>query len=471
MRDLIIRYLGTFAAVSMLASGLAHGQQAGTPTGAAANGDPAEIVGAPLDGMDFESLSLFRLGRSVFRRDFTPAGQGNPGFDGIGPLMNAASCAGCHVNDGRGAPPPPGGGAYSTVSMILKFLALQDGQLAPSGLYGAQLQDLGIPGVTPEGRIRVDYSPREFTYPDGEKVILRVPEFSLQEPGYGPPGPNIALAPRIAPPLIGLGLLAAIPDAILAARTDPGDADGDGVSGRLPQVESLAKNGTAMGRFGWKSTMATLEDQIAAALALDMGLSSPLISASFGDCTSAQVDCLAQPTGESAEFENLEVHAAPFSWLARYSEAIAVPAPRPGAGDTDAAGLFADAGCAACHTPSYKLPPKVRRSFLGDRTIWPYSDLLVHDMGPDLADPGAKPGAEPEAGAGARPSEWRTPPLWAVGLSHAINGNSGLLHDGRARNIEEAILWHAGEAAGARDRFAALAKPDRQRLIDFVDAL
>ncbi|VAW13207.1 Probable thiol oxidoreductase with 2 cytochrome c heme-binding sites [hydrothermal vent metagenome] len=411
--------------------------------------------------MDFESLSLFALGRSVFRRDFTPAGQGSTSFDGLGPLMNAPSCAGCHVNDGRGAPSSPGDGAYGLVSMILKL------ERAPGSVYGDQLQDFAIEGMAPEGRIRIDYGAAAFTYPDGTKVALRVPKFSVEDPGYGPLGPDMALAPRIAPSMIGLGLLAAIPEGDLAAGADPDDADGDGVSGRLAMVRSARGGEPVPGRFGWKATQATLEDQIAAALALDMGLSSPLVPRPAGDCTTGQTACLKQSTGESADLEGLEVHSAPFAWLVRYSEAIAVPAPRPGAGDDTAAALFVQVGCAACHTPSHVLPPNPQRRFLGGSTIWPYTDLLLHDLGPQLADPVASRGGDAGVGRG----EWRTPPLWAVGLSGAINGNTGLLHDGRARTIEEAILWHGGEAAASRDRFAALSAQDRQRLIAFVAAL
>jgi len=470
MTPICCRLAGLILGAVLLTPGLARGQKA--PVAPQTDTDiasPGEIVGAPVDGMDFESLSKFRLGRSVFRRVFTQAGEGASGFDGVGPLMNAASCAGCHVNDGRGAPPPPVGGAYGSVTMILKLFSKRGEPPAPVNIYGTQLQDFAIPGIKPEGRIRVDYGVTVFTYPDGNTVNLRVPEFSVENAAYGPLDPEIVKAPRIAPPLIGLGFLAAIPEDDLMAHADPGDADGDGVSGRLPLVESLAGTNTAPGRFGWKSTMATLEDQIAAALALDMGLSSPLIPASYGDCTSEQPECLAQANGESAEFENLEIHTAPFSWLARYSEAIAAPAPRPGAGDPEGVALFENTGCATCHTPSHDLPPNPRRSFLGDRTIWPYTDLLVHDMGASLADPSAGSDTEPDANASAR--EWRTPPLWAVGLSRAINGNTGLLHDGRARDVEEAILWHGGEAAGSRARFAALTRADRQRLIAFVNAL
>lgn len=413
--------------------------------------------------LDFADAMQFSLGDAVFRRLWVAAPASTEATDGLGPLFNARTCDGCHPRNGRGDP--------ETAGLLLR-LSIPDPDAAagipaslPEPVYGSQLQDLAVPGHLGEGRVAISYREDPFTLADGSVVSLRTPSYGIAEPAYGPLHPDLMLSPRLAPQLIGLGLLEMIDEADVLSRADPDDADGDGISGRPNLLWDPDRQVFVLGRFGWKAGQPTLSQQNATALAIDMGLSSPLYPAHAGDCTLAQTDCRAGPHGDSPQFESLEVPSILSDPLDFYVAHLAVPA-RRSIDDPQVLqgkGLFYGAGCIACHTPKYVTATDASRPALSRQLIWPYTDLLLHDMGDGLAD------GAPEAGAEGR--EWRTPPLWGIGLLASVNGHTHYLHDGRARTLVEAILWHDGEAAAARDAFAAMDAADRAAMIVFLESL
>jgi CxxC motif-containing protein (DUF1111 family) len=273
------------------------------------------------------------------------------------------------------------------------------------------------------------------------------------------------LSPRVAQPMIGLGLLEAIPEADLLARADPEDADGDGISGRPNLAWSETAGRVAMGRFGWKAGQARIAEQAAAAMAGDIGVSNPLAPFPAGDCTPAQPDCMAAPTGASPQFASLEAPGEVMDLIDYYSRHLAVPARRDVGAPEVLAGkrLFYEAGCIACHTPKHATARDAADPALRGQLIWPYTDLLLHDLGDGLAD------GRPEGVADGQ--EWRTAPLWGIGLTETVNGHTYFLHDGRARNLTEAILWHGGEAEAAKERFRLMPPADRAALLAFLGSL
>ena len=265
--------------------------------------------------------------------------------------------------------------------------------------------------------------------------------------------------------MIGLGLLEAIPAQDILAGTDPDDEDGDGISGRANVVWSVEFEQPMLGRFGLKAGTPTVKHQSAGAFAGDIGISNPLFTSPAGECTENQTKCLAAPHGANETRDGLEIDDQSLDFVTFYSRNLAVPARRDLADPEVLYGkeLFYSTGCIACHTPKFvthRLQDQPEQSF---QLIWPYTDLLLHDMGPDLAD------NRPEARADGQ--EWRTPPLWGVGMTETVSGHTYFLHDGRARNLLEAILWHGGEAEAARDGVVEMDSQDRNALIRFLESL
>jgi CxxC motif-containing protein (DUF1111 family) len=256
------------------------------------------------------------------------------------------------------------------------------------------------------------------------------------------------------PPLVGLGLLEAIPEDAVVARADPDDGDGDGISGRVHVVADPESGAPRLGRFGWKAAQATLRHQAAAAFRADMGVTSRVFPEP--DCGSAQAGC----GGRGVEVRNGDLDD-----LAAYLALLGMQARRDADDPVVERGedLFAEAGCAGCHTPSLVTTPFHPLAELRSQTIQPYTDLLLHDMGPGLA------ATLPEGNASG--SEWRTPPLWSIGLTREVSGGEAYLHDGRARTLAEAILWHGGEGRRARNAFAAMSAPDQEALLAFLRSL
>jgi CxxC motif-containing protein (DUF1111 family) len=415
----------------------------------------------PANNLDFAGRADFSVGNGVFRKIWVSAPSSTTASDGLGPLFNARGCQECHIKDGRGH--PPAAGATDAVSFVVGLSPPHGGEAGFA--FGNQLQDFGVAGVPSEGRITISYAEEPTALAGGETVSLRVPTYSVAEGGFGPVPDGTLLSPRIAPPMIGLGLIEAIHPNDILAGADPDDANHDRISGRVHWVTDIATGAPAIGRFGWKAAQPSIADQTATAFAMDMGLSTALVPRAYGDCGDAQPTCLGMPNGDP--LEGFEVAPELFDVVVFYAGHLAVPVRRDFDDPTVLAGkaLFYDSGCTSCHTPKYvtsndpSVPDALRRQL-----IWPYTDLLLHDMGPGLAD------GRPQGDASG--SEWRTPPLWGIGLTATVNGDgAGFLHDGRARTLLEAVLWHGGEAEAARDAVVAKTPEQRAALIRFLESL
>ncbi|TPI48989.1 thiol oxidoreductase [Mesorhizobium sp. B2-9-1] len=422
----------------------------------------------------FEEEGTFKLGNALFRKNWVSSPSSTQASDGLGPLFNERACQNCHLKDGRGRPPE--GDAGST-SMFLRLArnadsaeektALTDHKLLnfPDPVYGAQLQDLAVPGLRGEGRMRVDYQEQKVTLGDGAVVSLRKPNYTIENLGYGPLDPRTTLSPRLTPPMIGLGLIEQIAPADILVNADPDDRNSDGISGRPNIVRNELNGQVILGRFGWKAQTASIRQQAADTFAGDIGISTPEVRKPWGDCTEAQKDCLAMPNGVQQRLGTAEAPPPVMDLVTFYSQNLAVPARRDIGKPDVLAGKkqFYEMGCVACHTPKFVTMRGTPNKAQAFQLIWPYSDFLLHDMGEGLAD-GQRVGQ-------ASGSEWRTPPLWGIGLTATVNGNAFYLHDGRARTLAEAILWHGGEGQKARDRFAGAAAVDREALIKFLESL
>jgi CxxC motif-containing protein (DUF1111 family) len=342
---------------------------------------------------------------------------------------------------------------------LLFKLGASDSAATAAGdpVYGHQIQPDSVLGLGGEAKPSVTFETYTVTLADGTAVTLRKPVPHLDALAYGPLAPATEISLRLASAMNGIGLLERIPEAEILTRTHPGD---DGISGRPNEVIDPATGKTMLGRFGWKAGEPSLEAQDAKALDLDIGLSNPIFRDSYGDCTKGEPQCLAMPNGASPQFENLEVPSPLTRLIDRFvSEAmlpaLAVDSKSVAQGRT----LFVASGCESCHRASFDLPATGKQVA---RQIAPFSDLLLHDMGDGLADHVAE--------GRASGSEWRTAPLWGIGVT-LRHDDVGLLHDGRARTVLEAILWHDGEAAAARQKVEALSAIDRQSLIDFIGSL
>lgn len=373
------------------------------------------------------------IGKALFERPWVPAPSSTRANDGLGPLFDARSCSACHPGGaGRGSTALDGEGRPDGLGMVLSLFRA-DGAGDP--VYGHRLETMTLPGVPAEGTFAVDV--------DKGRRLPRI-----EAPGYGPLDAATHVSLRAAPDLRGRGKLELVDDAAILALEDPQDRDNDGVRGRARRF-ATPEGGSSVGRFGWKASHPTLAGQAAEAFALDLGLSTPLRLEPWGDCTEAQAACRNAPHGREGEGEP-EISDAIVERIVAYLRGLKVPA-----SSSDARGekLFAAIGCAACHRPS--LPTR------GGGEVALYTDVLLHEMGEGLADPAGVPGAA----AG----EWRTAPL--AGISTALAHGTGLLHDGRAADVAEAVRWHGGEAAGARARFEALGARERRALIDYVSSL
>ena len=425
----------------------------------------------PSGNMSFDRRADFFVGNGFFQKLWVTAPSSTLGSDGLGPLYNARSCQRCHLMDGRGHP-PSGHPEDDAVSLLLQ-IARPGGRefpeipdyiaMEPDPVYGHQLQDFGAPGVKPEGQVTLTYEEVPVELAGGEVVTLRRPTFAIRDFAYGPLDAETRVSARIAPPMIGMGLLEAIPAERILALADPDDADGDGISGRPNVVWSEEYDTPMLGRFGWKAGQPTVASQSFTAFSNDLGISTPHLTAAWGDCTEFQQACRSAPMG-AVEGET-EIGAEAFDAVVFYSRNLAVPGRRNADAPEVLRGreIFHVAGCAACHVPAHVTHRLKDQPEQSCQLIWPYTDMLLHDMGPDLDD--GKPEARAEG------SEWRTPPLWGIGLTEVVSGEVALLHDGRARNVLEAIIWHGGEAAAAREHVMGLSPEDRAALIAFVESL
>ncbi|MEM7087852.1 MAG: di-heme oxidoredictase family protein [Bacteroidota bacterium] len=417
----------------------------------------AEAFGFAAPELSFDDRLRFGVGNSLFNQSWVTAPSSTTGRDGLGPFFNARSCSGCHFKDGRGRPPLNQGERSSGLLLRFSSLAIDEfGYAIPDPVYGNQLQDNAILGIEAEGEMKISYTAITVTYPDGNKVILQKPDYDVLDLAYGPIAASTLISPRVANHMSGLGLLEAIPEATILMLSDPSDANGDGISGKPNYVYNVATGSLTLGRFGWKANMPNVNQQVAGAFSGDLGITSNLFPDEF--CP-PQINCNEIPNGGTPEIPDENLSNVTF-----YASTLAVPARRnfDDPNVLEGKALFNQINCAACHIPKLETgahPIDV----LANQTIRPYTDLLLHDMGPELAD------GAPEFDANGR--EWRTPPLWGIGLFDVVNDHTNLLHDGRARNFEEAILWHGGEAENSKLAFMQLTAIERSKIIEFLNSL
>lgn len=411
----------------------------------------------------------FSVGNSFFRSPWVIAPSTTTARDGLGPLFNTNACQNCHIKDGRGHPPTPD--ATNAVSMLVR-LSIPDSPayakvieqvgVVPEPVYGGQFQDMAVPGVVPEGKVRVEYTPVPIRFKDGTEVELRKPVLQFTQLGYGPMHPDTRFSARVAPPMIGLGLLEAIPEDAILANAAAQAKENNGIKGRVNRVWDDELQKTVAGRFGWKAGQPNLNQQNVHAFSGDMGLTTSLRP--FDDCTDAQTACKQAPNGNGPDGEP-EVSDNILRLVLFYTRNLAVPARRGVNDEQVLAGknLFFQAGCQSCHTPQYTTAANAAEPELANQVIRPYSDLLLHDMGDGLAD------NRTEFQASGR--DWRTPPLWGIGLTQAVSGHTQFLHDGRARNLLEAVLWHGGEAQQAQQQVLSFNAEQRAALLAFLNSL
>lgn len=413
----------------------------------------------PIPGLERMDELFFFVGNSFFNQNWVTAPSSTTARDGLGPLFNTRSCAGCHFKDGRGRAPTVDD-TVSTGLLVRLSIPGKDFHHAPlpEPTYGGQLQDQGVPGVAAEGMVQIAYEEITGKFADGTPYSLRAPTYTFTDLAYGEPQGEMMTSPRVANQMIGLGLLEAVPEETLLALADPTDRDGDGISGRPNYVWDAYNNRMALGRFGWKANQPHLLQQVAGAFAGDIGITTHLFPAV--DCALPQQECQAAPNGGEPEIDDDD-----FLKVVLYSSSLAVPARRNVEDPQVLQGkaVFNGSGCASCHTPKLATGIHPTIPALSHQTIYPYTDLLLHDMGEGLADD--RPDFQ------ATGTEWRTPPLWGIGLFETVNGHTNYLHDGRARNLMEAILWHGGEAEAAKAAVLQLSPADREALLAFLNSL
>ena len=424
----------------------------------------------PAANLTDEERTRFVIGNSFFKRNWVQAPASTTARDGLGPHFIARSCGGCHLQDGRGAPPDvQRDRAEQPVALLMRLSVpgTPDPKLGvvPEPTYGEQFNNAAVQGVKPEGRVTMRQQPLHGRFADGTRYTLMKPIYGFADLAYGAMAQDVMLGPRIAPQVIGVGLLEAIAEAdILRNAAEQAAAPGP-IKGVPNRVWDVFAQQEMIGRFGWKANVATLAQQTASAFVGDVGITSSRFPNE--SCTPAQKDCRAAPSGASGG--SPEIDDKTLADVVFYQATLAPPA-RRNANDAQVqrgAKLFAQAQCAACHRPSYTtgagpLPSMTSKALAGQK-IWPYTDLLLHDMGPALAD------GRPDFQANGR--QWKTPPLWGIGLIRDVNGHQRLLHDGRARGVLEAILWHGGEAEASKQQVLKMSRAEREALVKFVESL
>jgi CxxC motif-containing protein (DUF1111 family) len=410
----------------------------------------------PASNLAGTGLDAFNLGHSVFNGNWVTAPATTADLDGLGPLFNQRSCSSCHSRDGRSRPFDANGALLGMLYRLSVPGADANGGPLGDVVYATQLRPYGILGVPGDGAPVVSYTELPGQYGDGSAYSLQQPTYTVGSWSYGAPDPALMISPRTGPAVIGLGLLEALPESVILANIKSHDPDG--VVGKANYVWDTAGQVARLGRFGWKANQPSIAQQTQGALNGDIGITSPLYPNE--SCTATMTACNAAPRGGQPDIDGNRLSALIF-----YMQTLAVPARRDVSDAKALHGeqLFADFGCASCHVPTYTTGTLDGVPEVSGQTIHPYTDLLLHDLGPGLAD------GRPDYLATG--TEWRTTPLWGIGLLQQVNGHDLLLHDGRARGIGEAILWHGGEAQKARERFRQASSSDRDALLQFLNSL
>jgi CxxC motif-containing protein (DUF1111 family) len=390
-----------------------------------------------VENLNSSDLAKIKAGFSLFAKGWVAAPSSTRVRDGLGPHFNAVSCMSCHVNNGRGKPIRNNGDIDSSLLF----------RLSNDSVYGGQFQPRSILGVKSEGQVAVTYKEQVFTYPDESKKSLRVPRYEFKDLNYGHLNTDIKFSPRIAPHLAGLGMIEKISKEEILKNVDPDDLNEDGISGRANYIYSPKLKKMAIGLYGHKANKATIADQNAGAFNGDLGITSTLFPKD--GCSDSQVDCLSALNGGEIEISDKHI-----GFVNLMIESIAPPKSLTNSTHNKGKELFKEIGCVGCHVETYSV---------NGNLISPYSDFLLHDMGERLAD-------NREDGL-ANGKEWKTPLLWGIGSLKRVNGAYNLLHDGRARDVEEAILWHGGEAKKSKDKFTQLTNEERNQLLKFVESL
>ena len=408
--------------------------------------------------LSYAHRTSFFVGHSFFNDNWVAAGGTVTSRSGLGPLFVNRSCSACHFKDGRSMPLAPD---LALETMVVRISVPGTNNYGgPKSVpgYGIQLQTQALPRIPPEAGVIVSFENIEGKYGDGETFSLRKPVYAITNLGYGAMPTNVMVSPLAAPSVFGLGLLEAVPAETIRELAENESKRGDGISGKINHVWDLASGRLAPGRFGWKAEQPSIAQQCAMAFSEDMGLTTELIPRE--NYTDAEKICATMPSGG-----NPEVSHDIFNDIVVYCHTLAVPARRDWTNEIVLRGkeLFGELDCAACHAPKLETGDCSEYPELSKQTIRPYTDLLLHDMGESLADH--------RQVFEATGREWRTAPLWGIGLVQTVDSHTLFLHDGRARNLTEAILWHGGEAEKAKEQFRELDKIDRDALIAFLNSL
>ena len=418
----------------------------------------SEAFTFPAGNVSNENRRIFFFGNFLFNNKWATAPGSVKTLDGLGPVFNRNSCSGCHLRDGRGQPPKtPNESMESMLIRISRPGVAENGGVVGDPVYGDQIENNAIMGVSAEGDPKVSYKIIKGQYPDGSAYSLAQPEYKMGKLAFGPLPADIMTSPRVAPQMIGLGLLEAIPEKTILALADPEDKNHDGIKGKPNYVWDQSEGKKRLGRFGWKANQPSIMQQDAGALSGDIGITTPIFPNE--NCTDAQAKCKAAINGGTPEMSPEFLKK-----LTTYTQLLGVPVRRHVDDPEVMAGeaLFTKVQCSSCHIPTLKTGDHELHE-VSYQTIHPFTDLLLHDMGPALAD--GRPDFE------ASGSQWRTAPLWGVGLFKMTDGHTRYLHDGRARNLEEAVLWHGGEAENAKQSFINLNAEKRGQLLKFLQSL
>ena len=399
-------------------------------------------------------LRVHEIGDGQFNATFVSAPA--PLNPGLGPIFNNVSCSSCHVSDGRGKVPGLGESAANMLFRLSIPGEGEHGNPVPVPGYGDQLQTRALLNKQREGDVAIVYTDNTYKFADGTSYQLRTPNYTFTSLYTTMPA-NVMLSPRVAAPVFGLGLLEAISDADILTGADPDDKDGDGISGKANMVWDVLNQKTVLGRFGWKANQPNLLQQVGAAYNGDIGITNMLFPKESSD---GQTQFDSDPNSKKYELNDSLLYSVQF-----YVRSLAVPVRRnvTAANVVQGKGLFTAAGCIKCHKANVRTGVDVSLPQVSNQLIHPYTDLLLHDLGPGLAD------NRPDFLAGG--SEWRTAPLWGIGLTQKVNGHTNFLHDGRARNLMEAIMWHGGEAASSKNKVNNMSKTERDALVAFVESL